>query len=74
MWRLSLLFSCGLSWVISAHHGQQEPLDDKPYSVIGITCNSSYIRDRLLEEFRYAGIMEVNGKKIEDFVEMRATP
>lgn len=40
-------------------------------SIIGITCDSSYMRDSLLQEFRRAGIMEVNGRKIEDFIEVR---
>lgn len=37
-------------------------------SVIGITCDTDYQRDELLMEFRRNGIMEINGKKIEDFV------
>lgn len=41
--------------------------------IIGVTCDSSYKRDVLLQEFRRAGIMEVNGKNIEDFVKVRKT-
>lgn len=40
-------------------------------SIIGITCDSPYMRDTLLQEFRKAGTMEVNGKKIEDFVKVQ---
>ncbi|MEW6104751.1 MAG: hypothetical protein AB1563_00060 [Bacillota bacterium] len=40
-------------------------------SIIGITCDSHYMRDTLLQEFRRAGIMEVNGQKIEDFIKVQ---
>lgn len=40
-------------------------------SIIGITCDSYYMRDTLLQEFRRAGIMEVNGRKIEDFIKVQ---
>ena len=40
-------------------------------SFIGINCDSDDMRDRLLQELRDAGITEINGKSIEDFVEVR---
>ena len=40
-------------------------------SIIGITCDTDSMRDALLREFRSDGIMEVNGRKIEDFVKVQ---